>query len=462
VGVLLSAATSILLARYLGRERMGEYGAIYAYLALYSWIATFSLDQILARDVSLRRQDAAALFHTGTVIAMGFAIAAGIVAPFAAPLFGYSGPLRWLIAIAAVDMLIMPPLKMPGIIFQVDMRQWYAVFIGFFRQVLWLLAVVLLAVKSAAFYEVIIARTVVGVIEAAVTIAMIYRPGFIEGARRFLAADASRLIRDAFPLVLGNLFVNIYHRIDQVMLHKISGDKVLGPYVIAVQLTELFSALPVALMSSLFPVLAVHAADDKRFLRFLNESYRFLLVVAFAACALVTPVARPFIELLYGKEYTATAALVIVLIWSEVPIFFGVALSNATVAKGLQKYIPLSTVAGAICNVLLNLVVIPRYGALGASWATVISYSVAGIFFLLFFAEMRPLVLIGLRIAVKPFALALAITGGLYLLHWSFWWKLLVASVAYPLGAWALGAIRHQDVQYAKQLVRGSFSSLPK
>ena len=192
VGVLLSAATSILLARYLGRERMGEYGAIYAYLALYSWIATFSLDQILARDVSLRRQDAAALFHTGTVIAMGFAIAAGIVAPFAAPLFGYSGPLRWLIAIAAVDMLIMPPLKMPGIIFQVDMRQWYAVFIGFFRQVLWLLAVVLLAVKSAAFYEVIIARTVVGVIEAAVTIAMIYRPGFIEGARRFLGLRGGR------------------------------------------------------------------------------------------------------------------------------------------------------------------------------------------------------------------------------------------------------------------------------
>ncbi len=198
-GVLLSAATSILLARYLGREKMGEYGAIYAYLSLYSWIATYSLDQILARDVSLRRKDAAALFHTGSMVALGFSIAAGIVAPFAAPLFGYHGALRWLIAIAAVDLLIMPPFKMPGIIFQVDMRQWYAVFIGFFRQVLWLIAVVLLALNSAAFYKVIIARTVVGLIEAAITIAMIYRPGFIEGPRRFLTADAKRMIRDASP-----------------------------------------------------------------------------------------------------------------------------------------------------------------------------------------------------------------------------------------------------------------------
>ncbi len=238
------------------------------------------------------------------------------------------------------------------------------------------------------------------------------------------------------------------------MLHSMSGDKVLGPYVIAVQLTELFSALPVALMSSLFPVLAVSAHDEKRFLRFLSESYRFLLVVVFAACALVTPVARPFIDLLYGKEYSATAGLVIVLIWSEVPIFFGVALGNATIAKGLQKYIPLTTIAGAACNVLLNLVVIPRYGALGASWATVISYTVAGIFFLLLFKEMRPLVLIGLRIAVAPFLLALAITGALHLVHWQFWWKLLAAAIAYPAGAWATGAIRNQDIEYAKQILK--------
>jgi len=459
-GVLLSAATSILLARYLGRERLGEYGAIYAYLSIYSWMVTFSLDQILARDVSQRRSEASALLHTGSVIACAFAFAAGIVAPLAAPLFGYSGPLRWLIAVAAVDLLIMPPFKMPGIIFQVDMRQWYAVGIGFARQVLWLIAVALLAFGNAAFYKVIIARTLCGVIEAAVTIYFIYRPGFLEGPRTFLKADAARMMRDAFPLVLSNLAINIYHRIDQVMLHKMSGDKVLGPYVIAVQLTELFSTLPVALMSSLFPVLALYAHDEVKFRRYLSESYRFLLVVAFAACALVTPAARPFIELVYGQQFSATAGLLIVLIWSEVPIFFGVALGNALVAKGLQKYFPASTFVGALANVAINLLVIPRYGALGASWATVISYSLAGIFFLLLFSELRSYVVMGLRISVIPFLLALGITFGLRTLPWAFWWKLLIAAVAYPLGAWAFGVIRQQDVQYARQIVEANFNFL--
>jgi O-antigen/teichoic acid export membrane protein len=458
--ILLSAATSILLARYLGRERLGEYGAIFAYLSIYSWLVTFSLEQILARDVSQRRSEASALLHTGSVISCGFAFAAGIIAPLAAPLFGYTGPLRWLIAIAAVDLLIMPPFKMSGIIFQVDMRQWYAVGIGFFRQILWLIAVALLAFSNAAFYKVIIARTLCGVIEAAITIYFIYRPGFLDGPRTFLKSDAARMMRDAFPLVLSALAINIYHRIDQVMLHKMSGDKVLGPYVIAVQLTELFSTLPVALMSSLYPVLAVSAHDEVRFRRYLSESFRFLMVVAFAACALVTPVARPFIELVYGKQFSATAELLIVLIWSEAPIFFGVALGNAIVSKGLQKYLPASAASGAIVNVAINLAVIPRYGALGASWATVISYCLAGIFFLLVFRELRPLVLMGLRISVVPFLLALAITFGLQALDWAFWWKLIIAAIAYPTGAWLFGAVRNQDIQYARQILESNFNLL--
>src|SRR5713101_1980039 len=66
LSLLLSAATSVLLARYLGRERLGEYGALYAYLALFSWLSTFCLEQILAREVSRRRADAALIFHTGS------------------------------------------------------------------------------------------------------------------------------------------------------------------------------------------------------------------------------------------------------------------------------------------------------------------------------------------------------------------------------------------------------------
>src|SRR3974377_2343125 len=58
IGLAFSAATSVLLARFLGQERLGEYGAVYAYLALYGFLATFCVDQVLVREVSLRRGQA--------------------------------------------------------------------------------------------------------------------------------------------------------------------------------------------------------------------------------------------------------------------------------------------------------------------------------------------------------------------------------------------------------------------
>ena len=164
--------------------------------------------------------------------------------------------------------------------------------------------------------------------------------------------------------------------------------------------------------------------------------------------------------MVYGKQFSATADLLIVLIWSEVPIFFGVALGNALVSKGLQKYLPFSAIAGAMSNIAMNLVAIPRYGALGASWATVISYCLSGIFFLLVFNEVRPYVLIGLKICIVPLVLALAITFGLGFLPWAFWWKLLIAAIAYPAGAWTFGAIRNQDIQYARQMLGANFDLL--
>src|SRR5882757_3573093 len=185
IGIFLSAGTSILLARYLGKEKLGEYGAIYAYLALYGFFATFCLEQILAREISVRRQQGAELFHTATLTALGFSIAGAVIAPLLAPLFGYSGMIRWLIAIAALDMLILPPLRFGGIIFQVEMQLWYNVAIGLIRQAMWLAAVVLLAMKNAAFYNVIVARTGIGVLEALLLIWTVRRMKLVQGTRKF-------------------------------------------------------------------------------------------------------------------------------------------------------------------------------------------------------------------------------------------------------------------------------------
>src|ERR1700674_634862 len=281
-GLLLSAAASVVLARYLGRERLGEYGALYAYLTLYSWLATFGLEPVLAREAAQRRTEASSIFFTGSSISLAFAVAGTGLALLFAPLFGYSGQLRLLLFLAAIDILLLPSIRLSGIVFQVDMQQWYNVGINLARQALWLLAVVLLALGRADFLWVILARTGCGLVEVVLMLFVTLQRRFLSRPWPFSLDRARQLVRYGFPVALSVVAVGIYHRIDQVMLHKIAGDQALGPYVVAVQVIEQFSVLPVALVSSLFPVLSRMSGQEEQFRHYLGVSYRFLMAVVFA------------------------------------------------------------------------------------------------------------------------------------------------------------------------------------
>ncbi len=456
-GLLLSAATSIVLARYLGRERLGEYGALYAYLTLFTWLATFGLESVLAREAAQQRLEASSIFFTGSAISLFFAIVGIGLALLLAPVFGYGGQLRLLLFLAAIDILVLPSIRLSGIIFQVDMQQWYNVGIGLTRQALWLLAVVLLARGRAAFLWVILARTGCGLVEAGLILFVTLQRRFLTRPWTFSLDRARQLVRYGFPVALSVAAVGIYHRIDQVMLHKIANDQALGPYVVAVQLVEQLSVLPVALISSLFPVLSQTSGQEEQFRHYLGVSYRFLMAVVFAVCTIFTPIAGPLVDFFYGKQFHSSAPLLVVLVWSEVPIFFGVVIANAIIAKNLQRYLPVSTVLGAVVNVGLNLVFIPRWGALGASWATVISYCLAGIFLFLGIRQTRAFAVQGLRIAFPPFVLALGITVVLTILPWFFWWKLLLAAVSFCGGAWLTGTVRRSELERVWGLIRTSF-----
>ena len=455
-GLLLSAAASVVLARYLGRERLGEYGALYAYLTLFTWLATFGLESVLAREAVQRRTEASSIFFTGSVISVAFAVAGTGLALLFAPVFGYGGQLRLLLFLAAIDILLLPSIRLFAIVFQVDMKQWYNVGIGLARQALWLLAVVLLALGRAAFLWVILARTGCALVEVGLILYVTLQRRFLSWPWAFSLDCARQFVRYGFPVALSAVAVGIYHRIDQVMLHKIASDQALGPYVVAVQLVEQFSVLPVALVSSLFPVLSQMSGQEEQFRHYLGVSYRFLMAVVFAVCAMFTPIAGPLMDFFYGKQFHSSATLLVVLVWSEAPIFFGVVIANAIIAKNLQRYLPISTVLGAMVNVVLNLAFIPRWGALGASWATVVSYCLGGIFLFLGIRQTRAFAMQGLRIAFPPFVLALGITVVLTFLPWFYLWKLLFSAVSFCVGAWLTGTVQRSELDRGWELIKSS------
>jgi PST family polysaccharide transporter len=450
LGIVCAGAASVLLARYLGVERSGEYAAIYAYLALFTWLASFGVGPLIAKEAAQDRKAAGGIVATGVRIAAVFAVFTVALALACAPLANLGGKLFSLVAIAAVEVLLMGIVGLPGTIFQVDLRQWYPSAFSVVRQALWLGIVAALIWAGAPLVYVILGRLAAAGVEGGLNWHFGHR--FLEGPREFLSPVAKRLLTGGFVVTLTILATNIYMRIDQVMLHRMVGDAALGQYAQAVRVSELFEALPAAFGSSLFPLLCISLADPPRFRRHLDLGYRYMILAAAALCITLSIGARPIIHALYGAPFAPAAPLLAVLIWSEVAIFFASTLCNALLAAGLQRFILFPVISGAVINIALNFLLIPRWGALGASYATVIAYGACWTLAFLPFRTTRGILWAGLRLLIPITAVAVLVCGGAFLLPVNDWFRMGAAFLFFALLSLVFKFVRNEDFQFLRTL----------
>src|ERR1700733_9175146 len=112
LALLFSVGATIILARCLGTEVLGKYGAIYASLTLFAWMAAFGFEPILLREISRERKNARSLLRTAMVMSCFLAVGTIAVAALIAPLAGYPGTLRKLVILAGLE-YVLTPLRLP-------------------------------------------------------------------------------------------------------------------------------------------------------------------------------------------------------------------------------------------------------------------------------------------------------------------------------------------------------------
>lgn len=85
------------------------------------------------------------------------------------------------------------------------------------------------------------------------------------------------------------------------------------------------------------------------------------------------------IIVLFGQDYHEAGEIVIIHVWSSVFVFLGVVFSKHLVAESLTKLDMQRTLLGAISNILLNFLLIPAWGVVGAAIATLLAQFITNI-----------------------------------------------------------------------------------
>jgi len=194
---------------------------------------------------------------------------------------------------------------------------------------------------------------------------------------------AKMLLKIGWPLAISSIFVSLYMKIDQLMIDAILGKSALGVYSTVVNLSEGWYFIPVAVATALFPAIMNSKKQDAQLYQKRFAQLYELMVVISVGIAVVISILAPYIYTIYPADYHAGYSVLQVHIWSGVFAFLATASGQYLIAEGLTSISLFRTALGAITNISLNLIFIPKFGLMGAAYSTLCAYAVAGFSLLL-------------------------------------------------------------------------------
>lgn len=196
---------------------------------------------------------------------------------------------------------------------------------------------------------------------------------------KFSWDTAKNLLSRSWFLIIGTIATAIYMKIDQVMIKEFMGDRAVGLYSAAVKTCSVWLFVTVAITQSVFPSLVkLKKTNQEQFLNRLQQLYNLLMKIAIVASIVFTLFSSVIVNFLFGEAYVESSGILTIYIWSIIFVFLSNASWGYYLNENLEKFSSIRLVAGAIINVVLNLIFIKKFGLLGAAYATLISYAISG------------------------------------------------------------------------------------
>lgn len=181
-------------------------------------------------------------------------------------------------------------------------------------------------------------------------------------------------LKEALPFGIAGVFVMVYYSIDSLMLSVMVGNEAVGMYNAAYKLIFLFLSVYSVYIIAIFPVMSQFYKTSNESLKFAFErSFKYLLIISIPASIGITILAKKVILLIYGVDYLPSILALQVLIWTIIFMFLNGLSTNLLGAVNRQPVVTKITGLGAGLNILLNLILIPKFSFIGASVATVIT-----------------------------------------------------------------------------------------
>jgi O-antigen/teichoic acid export membrane protein len=363
----------LITANYLGDSGFGTLSFALAITGMFGVFADIGLCTLATREISRDRSIASKYLGNALIVKLILSILTIIAISITVYILGYTGSSVMVVFAIALSTILMSFASIFNSVFQAYGNMKYQAFGQLINSTIMLFGVIF-AVHQG--YGVVLFAWVYG-ISACIVVAYslgicMYRFAIprIEVDLKFLKST----LKDALPYGLSGLFVTIFYWISSVMLSYMHGDQAVGWYNGAYRLILFILFIPTVMNIVIFPAMSQLYVSSTELLRLMTEKYfKYMAMIAIPMGIGTTLLASNIILTLFKPEYTNSIIVLQILIWSAVFIFIGSAFARLLESSNRQMTVTMITLICMIVNVVLNLILIPRYSYIGASVTTVVT-----------------------------------------------------------------------------------------
>ena len=390
IRMVVALFVGVYVARYLGPERFGLLSYAGSFVGLFTALATLGLDGIMVRELVKTPERRDELLGTAFWLKAGGAILmwAGIAA--AIP-FTHNDTQTNILIIIIAFAVIFQAFNVIDLNYQAEVKSKYVVYAHLASLVISsVIKLVLVWIAAPLVWFACVFLLDAVVLAVGMTAMYLKNTGKI-WHWKWRWQTARILLKDSWPLVLSGISIAVALRIDQVMIKNYMTASDVGIYSVGVRLAESFAFIPMIISQSLWPKLISLNFDNnnnydmKVLIAIVRNIFYFLIVLSIV----VILVSKYVVLCLFGSEYNESYKVVDILIFTIPVTYLGIITNKLLLRNNDQTVIFYKQLSLAICNIFLNIMLIPIYGIIGAAFATLISDIIINFLFDLIFFKTR-------------------------------------------------------------------------
>lgn len=370
---VISFTYFMLLARYVGPEALGQYYLAISLTTIFAIFIDLGLTNVITREIAKTPAQSERWLANILTLKIPLTIFSVLAVIILVQVLGYSSLVKQLAYIAIISMVLdsfsttffavargyhnLKYESIASVIFQV-------IVLVFGYGALLLgggLIFAMLALALASIYNFIYSSWIL-VRRLGVKISFRYEPAFVK-----------KIFNLAWPFALYAVFQRFYTYLDSVFLSVLADDTQVGLYQIAFKIIFALQFLPLAFTASLYPALSMYWQDNRQQLLITFErAINYLLIISLPVIIGVIALSAQVVQL-FKSGYEGAQWPLIISISSLLFIFINFPIGSLLNACDYQKKNTLNMGIVALVSLGLNLLLIPRYQAVGASLTVLVT-----------------------------------------------------------------------------------------